>query len=608
MQNNLDKSTKNESMSLADILKIFSQIDLKIIDLHKCSSSDFMSLNAALKDNFKKAKTITEKSNESFDIIGEKGNLKKIKSIKNDFIKLKKKLNELEANIETSYKHLDIAWANLNMIPIPVNNFIQNLCVLKLLFSNIKLTYSFFDNSEKYFTKEESNTIENTINKIKIICYPFDEKLSQIQTKVRTISDKLALIMDNIIKQIIKNIDRIQNKLEILEKLSKTDLKSREKINDLSKQSSQNVESIITNLQYHDIIRQKMEHVQKSHKAIIEDLNNLDGSESQSDKVLTYIVQIPKISEIQTAQLLHANNEFQQAISHITDKMNDIGRKMTEAARVFESLSVFKHQGEEINIDNLVKLLSMSLDKCDSNNSEIDTLITESASATNLLLHLKEEFISADILDNEIEKLIVDKINKGNFIVDANKEKSSQAQQLLKLFSDNRFEKSKLKEQLKQTVESLSLVNANNNKFNNANNGMESIQIIINNANEKLLDIKEMMKIININKNEANQSSYDIISKNNNAIKEAKYYKYFEKSIDEIINSFNSISKFVNNGQLSDINTEDNESNLKKLEEYYTMKTERIIHNKTISKLMENQNPGEKEDEESQDGNDVEFF
>ncbi len=608
---NIAKNTEETQKLLSEVLEIFSQIDLKIIDLHKCSSDDFLSLNGALKENYKKATLIIEKANTTYDKIGDSGNLSTIKLSKHLIIKLNYQLDSIGKKLDISLDYLESVLANLTMLPIPLNNFLQNLSVLKLVFSNIKLTNSFFDTQSSSFNKEESQKIEDAINKIKTDCQPVEEQISTFQTKIKAIYDSLFLFRSKKICILSKVLEKIFHDLDIIEKHNNNALESKEHITVLAKQCSDNIESIITNLQYHDIIRQKMEHVQKSHQMIIGNLNKIDNvndADICEEKLLSYVVQIPQISEIQTAQLLHANNEFQHAIDQITGKMNEIGQNMRQTARIYNSLSTYKYQEEEVSlesIDHAFNNLNQEIEEC---SNSIEKISLEVAAIFNAILHLKESMTNLDLLDNSIENLVLDKINNNNLISSDSTETANQAQQLFKLYADNRFEKSKLKELVKQTIELLARVNVvTAQMYNSDKHGFIGLRSFSDKSYNNVINIKDVDKYINASNEIIQSNSLEIIQKNKDAVKEAKYYKYFEVSIDEIIQNFNKIRDIVINGKLADIKISDSANSLKQIEEYYTMKTERIVHNNTIASILDNRHTTIDKDEDNQ-GNDVEFF
>ena len=610
MQKKAATTNNSSKKSLSEVLNIFSHIDMKIMDLHNCSSEDFLALNSALKDNYKKAKYINNIVAETFQKIGETGNINYLKMLKKDFSSLQKHIESFEIIIEDSLNSLEEIQANLNMIEIPMNNVIQNLCVLKLLFSNIKLTNSFFDKKNNNFNKTDNNEIEQEIKDIQENLKPFEKIVSEIQKQTKLLYDNISEINKSFAAKIINIIEKAGNDFELIEKHNKKALNSREQIDNLSEQCSKNVESIITNLQYHDIIRQKMEHVQKTHQLIIDELNGLNKSNTTDEeysKIKSYVIQIPRISEIQTAQLLHANKEFQQAIDQISGKMGEIGQNMSQAARIYSSLAIFDTTNEKVKIDHIGNTCNTISESCNEYLEKFKQVLSIKEKLSKKIIKLNEDFLSIDQKDNNSEQMILERINEGNLLTSSRNETASQAQQVLKLFADNRFEKNKLKNILEQTIEILSNITTNNSTLVDDKHGIHVLSKISADAKEKALIVKENLQNLEEKKEIINQNSQEIIEQNNKAVKKAKYYAYFKEAIDEIIENFNNISDLVKSGKLADIDVEYDENSLKQIEDYYTMKSERIIHNKTITDLISKQNDSE-EKEEDKDGNDVEFF
>ncbi len=77
-----------------------------------------------------------------------------------------------------------------------------------------------------------------------------------------------------------------------------------------------------------------------------------------------------------------------------------------------------------------------------------------------------------------------------------------------------------------------------------------------------------------------------------------KYYDYFEKIIEKIINDLNTINYRL---KFDGDSVQDKEENLKKLTEYYTMNSEFLIHQQVAS-------GDEQELDVSEDGGDLELF
>ncbi|MFW5792712.1 MAG: hypothetical protein ACOCWC_00410 [Bacteroidota bacterium] len=611
MQEKSTSNSKNKSnkSSLSEVLNIFSHIDLKIMELHKYSSKDFLSLNNALKDNYKKAKFITAKTTETFEKLGQKGNLNTLQEVKQDFAGLKKQISRIEQKIDKSLVCVENIQTYINTMPVPINSFIQNICVLKLLFSNLKLSSTFSSFPVTQFTKEDNNIIEKELTAIKEKNQPILKKITGLQSEIKSLYEKLNEVKKQELGHLNKIIEKAQRDLNLIERHNKNALKHREALDIMSKQCSKNVESIITNLQYHDIIRQKMEHIQQTHLLVTNELNEIDKTNEEKEdaaKLFSCIVQIPQISEIQTAQLLHANKEFQQAIDQITKKMNEIGQNMSQTARTYNSLAIFNYQGEEINLEKTDFTFNSILVKCKDSLTEFENIVKNSSKLSKSIVSLRKEFQEIDMMDNSIEQMVVKKFGSGVLLKNPNKEVSNQAEQILKIYADNHYIKINMKRLFIDAIEQINKSAKINTSLKSKKHGVSNLEKIAMLAKEKIIKIKESFIYLNENKEQIQLYSEDIILQNKNAVKESQYYAYFEKTIDNIINDFNNISEIVKKNNLADIESLNNDESFKQIEDYYTMKSERIIHNQTVSEklsaISESNNSSEDE------GNDVEFF
>ncbi|MFO8066216.1 MAG: hypothetical protein R6U11_01405 [Bacteroidales bacterium] len=610
MQANSTQAGNNKKTSLSEVLNIFSDIDIKIMELHKCSSSDFLALNAALKDNHKKANIITGITKEAFQKLGTDGNIIVFQQLKNDLSNLKKQANKFIIKVDKSLSCLENVQLYLNMIPVSVNSYIQNLSVLKLLFSNIKLTSSFSGFSTSNLTKEDNSLIEKELISIKKLCQPIEKNISSTQNSIKPLYDTLSAVKKDVLFKIINQIDKAQNEVEFLEKQNKNAFKLQKQFDVMSDNFSKNVESIITNLQYHDIIRQKMEHIQQTHQLVKNDINEIEKTKSNISgkaKIYACIMQIPQISKIQTAQLLHANKEFQQAIDRITKKMSEIGQNINQTARIFKSLPVFGEQNGKINIDKSNEIFKDVLFTCKLGTGEFSAINKNTLQIQNSINELQKLFSEIDSLDNAIEQMVVKKFTNGLLLNNKkNTENYTQAEQILKIYSDNHYEKSKINKLLINITEQINNSLRINKSFISKKHGILNLEKTSHSAIDKISNIKavysslkDAKKLIIINSNE-------ISEQNKKAVKESKYYKYFERTIDEIVNSFNNISKIVKTNNLTDIEGIKNDKNFKQIEDYYTMHSERMIHNQALA--AEEANQDNNNDNDSDEGNDVEFF
>lgn len=601
---------------LEQVLETFFSIDKKILDLHKCSSDDFLSLNKTLKKNHQKASYITDNVSSAFEKIGPEGNIKNLNELKNSFGELQEEIQVFEKEINANLDILERIQANFSLMFVPINNFRQNLASLKLLLSNIKLTNNLYDRSLKNFSENESARIEGVINKVKESCPVFEENIYVIQKHVKTLYQDLSRLKELIFTEILNKLELLQNDFEIIEKHHTETHKQKNSIETIAQNCKTSVGSIITNLQYHDIIRQKMEHIQQTHKLIITELNeNNADTETVVEQPSSnpFFLQIPQIIEIQTAQLLHTNKDYQNAIDHISKKMIEIGQDMSAIARIYKTLSSIEYKGRSVSKDKIGKLFDQLLNEKNDSVAKFMELSKDVTIIQKIINDLFDKFRDLEMIENSIEQAIIDKISFGNLLISEEKETASQAQQILKLYADNHFEKNKIRTLFENTnyqlidfVKSNSDFMKNKNGINGINASLEIAETNFRQITENLDFLENIQDDVMLHSQEINEASKEVVGN-------VKYYDFFEKTIDELVAHFESINTLLTDHGQGYFDKMDRKKGLEQIEKYYTMKSERIIHNSSIlasgskqelQKMIENSD----QEDNNKEGNDVEFF
>lgn len=611
-----EQSDKKANLDvLGEVLKTFFLIDKKILDLHKCSSDDFLSLNRIMKQNHQKATYVKENVALAFEKIGPEGNLKNFEHLKQGLKALQEEFFSFENEINSKLSTLERIQANFSLMFVPINNFRQNLASLKLLLSNIKLTNNLYDRSLKNFSENEAIRIESVINKVKESCPVFEENIYVIQKHLKTLYQDLLTIKDLIIGELEEKLETLRADFEVIEKHHEQTASLRNTADKITQNFNRSVGSIITNLQYHDIIRQKMDHIQQTHKLIIKEINQNSQQKDNNQKYPAnpFFLQIPQIIEIQTAQLLHANKDYQGAIDHISKKMIEIGQDINAIARLFRSLIHFEFKGKtvsRVHIDELFQKLVSDKKECIG---KFKAMTEDVNLIQRIINNLFEKFNDLEMIENSIEQSIVDKISFGNLLVSEESETASQAQQILKLYADNHFEKNKIRTLFDNSASLLKELVKSNNEYLHEQKGMEKINQNLGLVSDTFNSINENLEFIEDMQLEIMEKSIQIEEAGKEVVVNVKYYDFFEKTIDQLIEKFDHINTLLKDKQPVYHDSSEQKRGLEQIEKYYTMKSERIIHN---SKLA---NPGSVDElkkylddmettDNERDGNDVEFF
>jgi hypothetical protein len=563
------------AITVEDAINSFTLIDEKIFNLIKCSADDFLSLNDHFKNYHKESKNIAQNAanivqtitntqiNKSFTDL--KAIAENFNSISNIFtnrveildVELKKAINKLES------------------IKIKHHNFKQNALSIKVLLANTcdrGLSPSKQSNVNEI--SEEVEQIKNLLNTADSLADRFVEKATESY-----------LFLSSIKKENYDHLLRLNDNVEI--SFSLFNKKYQEASNffgslkELTDKNSSNIASIITNLQYHDIIQQKIEHIQRTHKDILNELRSLQGREPGMalihNKVKTFI-KIRDVAGLQAAQLIHANNQYQVAINEISKNLEDIGNEMIAISSMCDNLVGKSGQAKDYYLNNILDNLNNAL----SYNQKLVQLLAVIKQQTELLDEIKKE------LKNTYNNIQIHKSNIHNKLKGILDVKDSNNKKCLDMINGLLSESDDLPSHLDVFYNEL------NSKFIQALNLSNSVQGEINliQSFNKLSDtIPGLIELLKENTKKVDEFlfvnstiSLNVSDSILNSLKSIRYYELFEKSCDTIIEELNSINTKLNYG--SEMTDKNREENLRLLKSRYTMASEHIIH-EHISKLAD---------------------
>jgi len=571
---NTINSNINEFLSSfpkAEIIEILNHIDKEISDLHVSSSKDFLYFNQLLKDYYKRIKEISETNNKisTFfrkDVPDFSQQIKARNHSNTIFIE------NIDQHLSTLHQNFSNVYNAFDLMIVPFNNFKQNLITLKYILANLNLhlTYINLTNKDKLI-----NSVQKLNNDIKNITANNDllskesEKLVQ---DIYNLKNNSSVLKQKGSADITEQILKLSSEIAKQEKGDAWPDNFLHRISTHSQNCFSNMAEIITNLQYHDIIRQKMEHIQTSQKELVNGLSMFNGNEINGsfEEQLKIISSIPEITEIQVAQLLFTNKDYQTSIEKITNKLIEVGSEM----KALNNLYI------ELNDCSAIYKASFLNYVDETQNSYLDY----SQNLKNNWNKTSEEL--AKIINNYTGFK-----NACNQIF--NDEKTIREE--IKIFEDHLAENGKnfsidLMKRLKLLLKDLklnsnSLKNAINNITNQINN-LDNVSTLVNDEQKKTLqkeddaaNFKNQLDGIEQLSLAYSDLSISIASEITSSLKKIEYYRFFEQTVEKIVQKLNDINTKINIEQLKKDGIVD-KSVLDKIERMYTMKSERDIHHK----------------------------
>jgi len=600
----MTNNKKNDKFSLSlsktsikEVIILLSDIDVKITALNESSAKDFLNLNNSLKGNYKIAEKISSNATKLFEIFAGKDRNYLLNKLDSYHTGLKIQIDDFIGYVTTGTRVLDTIQTSLNSVFIPVKNFNQNLMTLNFLLANLKLNLTYLHKND-----ENVHKIDSLIKDIKSSKEGYDKlemKINKLKALVKSVYDFFNNLKEQQSLTLETLLEQIKSSVIIL---SAKHQEASVQMPELAKKTEdyfENVSKIVTNLQYHDIIRQKMEHVQQTHKEIIEELNAFDFSDKEAELTdhTKKFLKIRDIASVQVAQLIHTNQEYQEAIEKITKNFLEIGDDMKSIAtmcsafsehnlaygithfheiekkleRAVELINKFSSDGEEFN--DRINNIQIA---CDEINNELENLSGKNKKLSKKIIEIFKMLDKLDVNIPGLEKLKyqIKDINE-NVQEDLELIKSHYNDVNDELYSIGTIVAEEYEKEFKQKLQRIA----------------ESIYSIVKVLNE---DNSEVKGILDENKDLGNQLAMNIQA----SIEKVKYYDFFEQVIEEIIIELNNIYLTIK----SDSDSLNLDDNLDSLKERYTMDSQRNIHNKIMNEDTEQ---GKKEEEDEED---IEFF
>jgi tetratricopeptide (TPR) repeat protein len=593
------------NLFLNEVIEIFSRIDTQIGELHQCSSDDFLGLNADFKGYYKQSKAISENATEIFQSLTETQLGDLIANLEDLYRELKTSQMGFSKLLQESIALLKEMDHQLDNLFLPLKNLNQDLMSLKLLSANIKISSSTSVPNVINSIEDALIQLNALINEFKTVSFQNETNLSGLKELVRQTIDAF----NGFGNRNIHDLDSILNHIHygiilFAEKHEEASMQIPE-LTAKTKSTSNSIADIVTNLQYHDIIRQKMEHIQATQKRLLGELQQASNANvnSLSEEDSQLVSRIRDIAGLQSAQLIRANKEYQQAIEKITERFLALGDDMTTISQMCLLYSVSNDNNEELQLQKLLLKLESSADVLSnflkagkSYTSSLDLLNGSIDNTSNGMRDLKSSI--------EELKRVIEKTNSAASGT-TNPDLGESVSNLLSLFNDViKFEETiqnvflNIQKIGSKLLENTTLYESTLQKTGSFALASKSMNSIISTLSEKNIRIQYLL-------DQNHKISHSISNDVRESVKKVKYYDFFDTNIVKIISELNLIhNKLKLESEQEQI---ERDENLKKIKSLYTMASEHEIHDKVVSSNDNSEFFEEAKPEETDDDN-VEFF
>jgi hypothetical protein len=196
------------------------------------------------------------------------------------------------------------------------------------------------------------------------------EELTQIERTIAEVIERLQIQTDEVWKNIAREKVQIDSTLSQLQRELLDNQKRESSIAGLSKELSQDIQKVVTGLQFQDILAQRLQH---TIKALAQIPTQFDGSDAG-------VAMLEQACRIESGQVKSVRADLAGAENSVKNGIHDVIRRITEADEKCVSLKEFEHLTASAN--GMVQVL---LDVLGTLQKQINTTVSGCASAFEIL-------------------------------------------------------------------------------------------------------------------------------------------------------------------------------------------------------------------------------
>jgi len=573
---------------------LLNDIENKVAALNDCSTDDFRLLNKYLKQQYSRIESISGNVTAVFEIItGRAG--KHLQAQITEFSDMYDTgLKCIDRDITDKNEVLEELISKHKLLYIPLKNLLQNIVTINLLANSLKFNISFRAGSKDNPVAEYIEKLAASIENMKGYNKQFDSLASELSDNFEVVAEKTGFLVEHN----SHNLEAINDYLltaekRIKEKLLEAKVKLPE-IKRIKSQYSQSVNKIIINLQYSDIIRQKISHISTAQRDMLTRINRIKEQES-IEAFNPDLLKIKDVADLQTAQLIRTSDEYQNAIKIISEKFVDIRRDTNTLAFDILHFSGRKDLDENENYD-----FFYILDALGKIQKLVNNFLTENTG-------LQEYYEKIDSAGQDFEKVFEEYARE----YQDSQEVISNILGAAREYSEEVKEVKDVLNQLEGVAQS---IESNMNEIFNYKKDIKEYSYEVKSGQQSsncpdltksadLLhelitstkDYNQKIKHILLETETVEQMVSGDISK---ALKEVKYYTFYETTGKDIALRMKELYELIS---IKHQDMKEKEDHLDDHKEHYTMQSERDVHDFITGKSKEEK----KSDDEE---NEVEFF
>ncbi len=379
-------------------LKIDLDTDLNLISgavsgLLKSVDPHFLMLGEKLNETYSASGQLTGLVLKTLNLDSEGENKNRLKDIRRVSDAVLLTLRSAQENIRAHLTHLDSGIVHLESLSRGCSQTDRLSMLLNVITLNIAVESRRSQKSSQLFEVfvEEIGQLAHRIKSVSIVLGDDTENEKKYQeANLKTLKQKLSAL----IRLTDDSEKAVHASAKTIDELIQNSFQSLEKANSHSAAISGKISEIVMAIQFHDIVRQKLEHVE----VVLNEIRTRDKKNDPEAMAITF-----STLKIQKAQILGVVSEIREAHENIMDAFHTIDREAQALALCLSNAMVEKDRSSGTDlfsetIHSMEKLGALLTDAEDLDRQMEDAVAAAAESIKKLTRHIRiVEEISLDL-------------------------------------------------------------------------------------------------------------------------------------------------------------------------------------------------------------------
>lgn len=567
----------NGTLSLHKIVEKLKFFKAQIENNNKNTEKEFIDIGQKLQSYLSNSKIISDIASEAAESVAKKVLDNGVVQLNSLLVELKDHFSKSIVEIKNDKNELVSILDKIMIIIDEIDGFKKIVKHLKVLGISTKIEIARLGTDDKGF----SALVQNVDRLSDVI----DTKAKNIATQANFLAseiNKTTYELDKLETEQINQSTVVLNSAEH----SVTGFKNQyagnsEHISNIlnsNEEITKSIGDIVVSIQFHDITRQQMEHVNMAFDDAINKIEGLDLSVEES-LLISELGSVIDLCELQAVQLVNSLNEFMSAVEEILNSLIEV--KDNIGSILFEAEKLFANSNSKDNFLELVKKELFTISDELKKNAIVEKRLYDSInSVVDVVEDLAKFVIEIENIGDEIEIIALNAIIKAAHVGNEGSALGILAESIQRL-----------------SIEAKQQTGSITKKLNIVNEISQTLRIDLNNSDE-LLDndtkiistnnkIENMVNDIILVENDTkklfftlNSDIHSLQAEIKNNINSIEFHNRIKNNINLIIED---IDRLVNNFIMQYGDEHKKTLNHTVMLNKYTMHSEREIHKKFLS-------------------------